>query len=207
MTQSHSIEERSDFEELMRRARDGDAEALQDVLEPHRVRLTAFVRVNGRGGPTKREDEEDHVQSFWRRVISDIDAFEGPNDFALRRWLLTAAQRMAMDKRKYHRSAKRDYAAEQSAVIASSVKPRDLLACLQDQPETPSRQAMVREQVERLEDAIAELPDQYRRALSLEFAGLDRSDIARELDQSEDAVKLLVCRARSRLISFIRRDD
>jgi RNA polymerase sigma-70 factor (ECF subfamily) len=65
---------------------------------------------------------------------------------------------------------------------------------------TPSRQMLARERVEQLFSALARLPEDYRRVITLRYQeGRDFDEIAAAMDRSENAVRKLWFRAIERL--------
>ena len=70
---------------------------------------------------------------------------------------------------------------------------------------TPSHDAMVHEQVERVERAFDELPVDYRELITLHrIAGLSYAEIAGQLNTTEEAVRKKLARAMARLSRILR---
>lgn len=69
-----------------------------------------------------------------------------------------------------------------------------------DPAPSPSRAAAEREQAEALRRAVARLPDDYRRAVTLRYVdGLSFEAVGRELGRSEEAARKLWTRAMDQL--------
>ena len=69
---------------------------------------------------------------------------------------------------------------------------------------TPSREAIAREQLGRVEQAFESLPDDYRRVITLSrIVGLSHAEIAEVLGRTPGAVKTLLNRAVVRLTSLL----
>ncbi len=186
----------SSFEETVKQAREGDAEAAGRLLEPHLGRLAAFVRLQSGGSLGKRESCADLVQSICRLALEGMGAVEAPDEPAFRRWLYAVALNALVSKATFHQRARRDVRRE---LVESSLGAEALLRSYADLC-TPSRKAMAREEVERIEEAFDQLTPDYRDVLSLRFvAGLSHAEIAERLGRSEEATRKLLHRARARL--------
>ncbi|HLU38683.1 MAG TPA: sigma-70 family RNA polymerase sigma factor [Planctomycetota bacterium] len=72
---------------------------------------------------------------------------------------------------------------------------------------TPSRHAIAREELERVERAIAALPEAQQEVVVLaRIAGLSRRAIAAELGRSEEAVRMLLHRGLAKVADVLARD-
>lgn len=170
----------------------GDAPALDELVASHLPRLHAYVRL--RMGPAlrAREGTLDVVQSVCREVLADVrNGFEYRGEAAFRGWLFQAALNKIRDRHRYHDAEKRQALREQPIDGATAEVYHSL---------TPSRVAMVRERVRRLEEAFDELPDEYREVITLaRIAGLSHAEIAARMDRSSGATRMLLGRALARL--------
>ncbi len=176
---------------LSERAGEGDREALGTLLEHFLPELRAFVRL--RVGPMirARESESDLVQSVCREVLDHAGRFRHPSESAFKRWLYTTALRKILGRRDYYRAEKRDALREEGASGSES----ELLACYQ-RFSTPSHQALVRDEVERIEGAFDSLSDEQREVVTLaHFVGLSRAEIAAQTGRNEGTVRMILHRA------------
>lgn len=187
--------------ELIERLTRGDDAALAPLLERHLPGLRAFVRA--RAGPLvrAREEDADIVQSVCREILVHRERFHVPAREGFKRWLYLSALRKIQNRREHWLAQKRDAGREVAA--GGSRSDADLLAgygtlC------TPSRELMAREEVERIERAVDELPEEYREALTLSrIVGLKRSEIAEVMGRSEGSVRMLLSRAQARLTELL----
>jgi RNA polymerase sigma-70 factor (ECF subfamily) len=184
----------SDPEQIVQSASRGDPAAIEALLERHLPRLRAFVRL--RVGPElrQRESASDIVQSACREVIQNLGQFRYRGDDQFRRWLFTTALRKLADKVEHHRAARRD--------LRRDLAPSDWSAVAQSYADvvTPSRQLMLREQVERLEAAFDRLSEDQREVLTLaRIVGLPHAEIAIAMERSEGASRALLHRATAQL--------
>ena len=68
----------------------------------------------------------------------------------------------------------------------------------------PSRAASSAEEIARIEQAFAGLPEDYREVILLSrVVGLDRASVAREMNRSEDSIRNLLHRALAKLGSLL----
>jgi RNA polymerase sigma-70 factor (ECF subfamily) len=189
---------------LIARARAGDAHAAESLLCRHLPALRAFIRLRSDRRLRDRESVSDLVQSVCREVLQDLPDFAVASDAAFRHWLYTSALRKILDRKKYWGTEKRDPRREQSLDAAGPATRDELLLQTYRGIGTPSRHASLREEVERLEAAFDELPDDYREVLTLaKVVGLSHREIAERLGRSEEAARQLLSRARARLARLL----
>ncbi|MEZ6197707.1 MAG: RNA polymerase sigma factor [Planctomycetota bacterium] len=191
----------SPFADLLARARGGDREALETLLTPQLPALTAYVRLRLEGALARRESSADLVQSICREVIDDIATVKGATEEAFRGWLYGIAAHKLSDRRDYHRAARRDPARESPAPPETS--PEELLLAY-SRIATPSREAMSREELDRIEAAFDALPPDHRDVLvHVAIAGLSYAETSALTGRSEVSLRQLVHRARARLATLL----
>lgn len=197
-----------DVGRLAERAAGGDRAALERLLELYLPELRAFVRL--RTGPLvrARESSSDIVQSVCREVIQHAERFQFPSEVAFKQWLYTTALRKIVNRKDFYLAQKRD--AQREVPFADgddSTSDQQLLDCYRSFA-SPSRQAMVREEVERVERAFEGLPDEYREVITLaHVVGLSRAEIAEQMGKSEGAVRVLLHRALARVSTLLTGPD
>ncbi len=181
-------------QDLVRRSSVGDREALQALLQRHLPALRTWVRL--RAGPLVRahESNSDIVQSVCRELLEGLSGFEWRGEAAFRAWLFTAGMRKLVERQRHWQAARRDAARDVAVGEGAD------LAELYGTVLTPSRVAMAREDVARLESAFDALTEEQREVLLLaRVAGLSRAEIAAQLGRSEDSVRNLLHRGTARL--------
>lgn len=192
----------------MGRASRGDARALDELLASHLPGLRAFVRL--RSGPLLRakESASDLVQSVCLEVLQHLDRFRYRGEAGFRHWLYTTALREVLNRQKYYRAEKRDAAREVGPPPDSAGSGDATLLAQYRSICTPSREAMLREQIQIVERAFDELSEDHREVILLaHLVGLSRKEIALELGRSEGAVRNLLSRALSHLAEVLERLD
>ncbi|MEL6430571.1 MAG: sigma-70 family RNA polymerase sigma factor [Planctomycetota bacterium] len=192
-----------DVEALTQEAAAGDRDALEELLTRMLPDLRAFVRLRA-GRLVQRHDEHsDIVQSVCREILAGAERFDHPGEAAFRRWLFTTTLRKLSDRRDHHTAARRD--AVQAALGASD---QERLLEAYGRVATPSNHAAVREELERVERAMAELDDEDRAIIVLaRIAQVPRDEIARELGIGAGAVRMRLHRALARLAVVLERLD
>jgi len=179
-----------------------NAQELAAALERLRSRLLAFVRLHSDAAIRARESCSDIVQSICREVLANQDRITFQGDEAFRAWLFTWATNKIRDRQRYWLAQKRDVRRE---VAADGAADSDVLVHYRDFA-TPSREAMLHEQVERIEAAFDRLPASYREVITLaRIAGLSHDEIAARLGSTPGAVRTQLHRALVRLTSELER--
>jgi len=179
-----------DLAAIVHDAQRGDRDALGRLLELMQVPLTAFVRVRAGDLVLERESAHDIVQSVCREVLEDLGAFRYRGDAELRNWFFLLATRKLLDRRKFHRRARRDVGREIAA---------DALLDCYGAFASPSRVASAREELARIEAALQRLPATQRDAIAYSRLGLSYTDVAERMAATESAVRSLVSRGLARL--------
>jgi len=178
-----------EFEDLQRSATAGDEDAVDRMVARFLPRLHAYVRVNMGPGLRRREASVDVVQSVCREVLEERDRFEFRGEGPFLSWLLTAAMNKLRERARFFGREKRDVRRE--AELPSGALYEGL---------SPSREVMGQEEVERLEAALAELPEDYREIVVLaRIVGMPHSDIAEHLGRTVSAVRNVLGRAITKL--------
>jgi RNA polymerase sigma-70 factor, ECF subfamily len=185
--------------ELVKRASGGDPHAVDALLQRHLPGLRTYVRRNIGPALLAKESSSDVVQSVCREVLADVGRFEYQGEAAFRAWLHQAALRKIIDRHRYYRAEKRDGAREVAPESASTLT-SDELAVLATSIHTPSRDAMMNEEIERLERGFAKLAEADQRVIKLVYVeGLTHSQVAERLGCSEVNSRKMLSRALARL--------
>lgn len=164
---------------LLVRARDGDGVAREELLERLRPRLVLWA--SARLGPALRTeaDPEDVAQDALLAVHKRLDEFKGDDRRAFLGWIFTVAENRIRDLADRAGAAKR-----QRAELPRRERT------------SPSEAAARAELAARLAAAVARLDEPHRQVIQMRrFEELEVPEIARRLDRSENAVRILYCRA------------
>lgn len=202
--------ESTDLVALIDQARNGDREALGDLLQRYRHFISLLVRARFRGGPLQaRVDSSDIIQDVLLRVSRHINTFDGSGQPAWEGWLRRIAEREVIRQFEHHRgAARRDIGREQPQKSTAGDAPSQLLAGWLEASITSPSLAMVRkEHAILLSDAISRLSEDYREVLILRhLEERPFAEIAELLDRSTGAVRILWVRALRQLRTAIEQE-
>lgn len=188
-----------DAKVLATRASQGDTGSIEELLVRYLPRLRAFVRSQVDARVRLEESVSDLVQSTCREVVEAGPGFEWQGEARFRGWLFTTAlnkirmrlRRMGAQKRKGGALGDDAIAAVPDAWAAAN---------------SPSRVAVGNELSASMEAALDALPEDYREVIALSrFAGLPHAEVARVMERSEGAVRMLLSRALVELVAQIDR--
>jgi RNA polymerase sigma-70 factor (ECF subfamily) len=188
-------------ESWIEQARGGSQEALGKLLDMCRSYLLLLANQDLNPAVLAKIAPSDLVQDTMMEAGRDFFDFQGKSEEELLGWL----KRMLLNN---VANVHRHFAAEKRQVdreVPLEDRTADvLLYNAVQQTETPSKHAQAREQDERLEWAIRQLPVHYRRVLSLHTTeDLTFAQIAEGLGSTADAVRKLWVRAVDELAKLV----
>jgi RNA polymerase sigma-70 factor, ECF subfamily len=171
--------------ELLRRAADGDQEALTEALSLHRDRLKRMVRLRLNQRLRGRIDESDVVQDVLLDASNRLDQYVANPDVPFFLWLRHIAGRKLIDMHRRHLGAdKRDAALEISLHTGPypAASSASLAAQLLGRLTSPSQGAMKGELRSRVQEALNALDPLDREVLALRhYEQLSNVEVAAEL--------------------------
>lgn len=174
----------SESQRLLAAAIDGGADEVGALLEGHRPRLVLWAAT--RIGPDLRVryDAEDVAQEVLLSALKGFRSFRGASEREFLGWMYAIAENRFTDLLAAEGAAKR-------TPPDPLAGPRTSLS-----QTSPSQAAARAEAVASLRDAIEALADDHRTAIRLvKLEGRDVADVARAMGRSENAVRILYCRA------------
>ncbi|MFK7739116.1 MAG: RNA polymerase sigma factor [Planctomycetota bacterium] len=183
---------------LAQSASGGDRGALLQLLQRYLPELRAFIRL--RTGPhlLAQETPDDLLQSVCREVLGGLSKFDYRSEKAFKSWLFLSALHKVQDKARYYAAEKR--AGDRTWPEASD--PQMLSGYVSML--SPSRVAIAREDVAKLERAFERLSDEHREVITLHrLLGLDHEQIAERMGRSVGACRVLLHRGIARLGRFL----
>ncbi|MFG0315675.1 MAG: RNA polymerase sigma factor [Planctomycetota bacterium JB042] len=187
------------FDALYRRAEAGDPEAVDALLSRFLPGLRAFVRLRSGRLVRTRESASDLAQSACREVLQNLDRFEHGGEAGFRYWLYTTALRKIQKRAEYWRAEKRAAAREVPLLPADEESDECLLDAYRSVA-TPSRHAMAREELARVEAAFDALSEGDREIIVLaRVCGMSHAEIGERLKKSAGAARVQLHRALGRL--------
>lgn len=201
----HATPVTDDNELLAQRAAAGDEQALADLLQRHLPAVRAFVRSHMAPQLRARESTSDVVQSVCRELLTHQERFRHPGENGFVAWLYTTARRKIQNRARDLQREKRDAGREVHGIGESGMGE---LGAAYARISSPSGRALRAEEVQRLEAAIDQLPDEQREVVTLaHLVGLSRAEIATQMNRTDEAVRALLHRAKARLAILLDAGD
>jgi RNA polymerase sigma-70 factor, ECF subfamily len=188
--------------ELIDRAVHGERAALERLLLDHYAPLAAHIARRMPASLQSVVGVEDIVQSTFTNVFQSIGKYESREDASFLSWILAIADNQLRDAVRAHKRKKRggDRVRVENALAEEQSREVQLLDVLIGPDHTPSRSAARREGMQAIQVAIAQLPEEYRRAIELRyFDGYSLEETAVLMGRTTGAVRGLVDRARRQI--------
>ena len=173
---------------LLRRARQGDADAFEQLMTPLE-KLIWRVCWHYTG---QRETASDCAQEAMIKIWRSLDSYRG--DCAFESWVYRIAANCSMDAM---RKKKRDRSESIEPLKEAGFDPAD--------PEPGTEEKVIAaERKRQLRECITRLPEDQRDALVMtQLEGMSYEDAARRLDVSEGTIKSRVNRAKAKLKEWL----
>jgi RNA polymerase sigma-70 factor (ECF subfamily) len=164
---------------LLHQAREGDGSARAELLERLRPRIVLWIASRLSKPLRERVDPEDVAQEVLLAVHRDLGSLDSDEGPAFYNWLFRIAENRIRDVAAYHGAKKRQPVAK---VVPTQT--------------TPGTRAARAEQLALVRECIENLPDDYRTVVKLRrLEELPVKEVALRMDRSENAVRVLYCRA------------
>ena len=165
--------------QLLHAALDGQDEARGALLERLRPRILLWVASRMSPALRAKVEPDDVVQEVLLAVHKSLDGFDHRDQRSFFGWLFRIAENRIRDLVDHFGAQKR--------------RPPEPRTFSQTSPSSAARR---REQVDRIAQAVEALPPDYREVIRLRrFQELDCPQVAEIMDRSENAVRVLYCRA------------
>lgn len=166
-----------------------------EILEPYRRYLEVLARVHLDPRLRGKLDPADVVQQTLLRAYAALPGLEGRSPALLTAWLRTILARTLADTVKHYHRDCRDVDLERALVADLDRSSSGLIGGLAADQTSPSQAAQRNEEMLRLADALAELPEPMREVVVLKHCrGSTLQEIADHLGKSVPAVASLLRR-------------
>ena len=195
---------------LLNRVREGEAEAVDKLLERHRDSLRHIVQMRLDRKIQRRVDVSDIVQDVLVEANRRLRDYLNNPCMAFHLWIRQIAKDRIIDAHRRHRvSAKRSIDREQPIFAPSNEQSTmDLIGQLFHPDLTPAANAMQREIAVQVELSIQELPETDRDMILMRhFEQLSNQEIAEALGITEPAASMRYLRAMRKLREIITQAD
>jgi RNA polymerase sigma-70 factor (ECF subfamily) len=181
--------------ELLRRARDGDLEALGALLDRYRAYLRFLAQRKLERAVQARVDVSDVVQQTYLEAHRDFETFQGQEEAELMGWLRRILEHNAAHTIEHHLFAQKRTVDREKSLDDSRAAGAPLAGQVAADQTSPSGRAMLGEAAARLAEAIESLPEDQREAIRLRhLEGWTLEQLSRRLGRSESAVAGLLKR-------------
>ncbi|MDO4569623.1 MAG: sigma-70 family RNA polymerase sigma factor [Planctomycetia bacterium] len=200
-----NIDDQKTLEKYLRRAREGDRDALGELLEAHRNYLLFLARLQIAPHLGGKLDASDVVQETFLDAYQSFPSFRGETAVSFLAWLRQIlAARLAATFRRYLGAKQRDIRREQNIrakVDQSSIFWEELVSSAS----TPSLALSRKEAEAQLRAALEKLPEHYQMVLHLrQIEELPFTQIAERMGRSIDSVQKIWVRALARLKDLVK---
>lgn len=202
------VDESSETDELLNRARKGDEQSLTELFSRYRDRLRRMVEFRMDRRLQGRIDPSDVLQEAFFEAAQRLDAYLAKPSMPLFLWLrFLVGERLVTLHRSHLGTRMRDAARELSLYsgplpAASSAA---LAAQLVGKLTSPSQAAVRAERILRVQEALNAMDDIDREVISLRhFEQLSNSETATEIGIDESAASNRYVRALKRLGKYLK---
>lgn len=191
---------------LIERAKTGDCEALNQLFAAHHGLMVELARRKIGPRLRRKEDADDLAQTTFREATRDFGQYQYRGEGSFLRWLVQILQNKIRDKAEYYGATKRDIGRERAEDVRLGDS-GDLKRFDPPSSDLTVTQTLAREEEFKiLRAALDELSPDHRKAITLVFfQGLSLREAGELMEgRSEDAVRMLLRRAESRLHELTR---
>jgi RNA polymerase sigma-70 factor (ECF subfamily) len=198
----------SQTQELLARARQGDAAAVNALLERHRDALRRMVELRMDRALSRRVDASDIVQDVMLEANRRLADYLNDPGLPFHLWLRHMAKDRLIDAHRRHRVSQRRSLDREQPLLAAGDADRstlELAAQLCDRELTPAAAANWQELQRRFQRAVEELDEQDREiVLMRHFEELSNQETALALNLTAAAASMRYLRAMRRLRALLK---
>ena len=198
----------SDLRRLIDRARRDEPGALDRLLDSYRNYLRLLARTGVDASLQGKADASDLVQEALLKASQNFGQFRGATDAELAGWLRQILANQLLQATRAFTAAGRDVGRERSLEAALENASARLERWLSAEQSSPGLIVQRQEQLARLAEALAQLPEDQRTAVELHhLQGVRVAELARQMGRSGPAVTNLLYRALKRLRELLAQDE
>lgn len=198
-TQKEKSERQKEDKALVRKARSGDQRAYSELVKRHKRGIERLIRPIVRSSTT--DEVEDLVQEALTKAFLHLDSYS--EEYAFSTWLYRIAQNHAIDHLRRKKLAMFSISAVSSSHDHKSEDDSKEFEIV-DTSWVPEQVMLADERTSLIEDAIEQLPENYKRIIKLRHNDdLEYEDIAEVLKLPMGTVKVHLHRARAALAKLL----
>jgi RNA polymerase sigma-70 factor (ECF subfamily) len=184
--------DRRESTELLRRAREGSDEALNELYARHAGKLLALIRLRMGKDLRAQLESRDILQAALLKSFEHLGQLDGSDTGSVMGWLARIAENEVRDRADYHGRQRRDARRE--------VPLDEGFGAVAERARSALSQVIWGEEAERLERALESLDEKHREVILLrKYEELSYREIGERLGKSEDACRMLLARAMTAL--------
>ena len=185
--------------ELLHKARNGDQNAIEELLQRNRERLRNALHAQLGDELRRKVHTSDILQSTYIDIVSSVKDFRGSTEEDFTGWVVRVLENNVRDAARYFTAGKRDRSLETSVEDVTEVHAPDSLP-------SPSAEVAWSDELVLIGRALRALPDEYFRIICLHMKPeQDHETTARLLGKSVGASRVLLARARAALLLEIQK--
>ncbi|MEZ6133133.1 MAG: sigma-70 family RNA polymerase sigma factor [Planctomycetaceae bacterium] len=197
--------------QLLQGVQQGDAEAVNRLMERHRLAVRRLIHMRLDKALASRVDASDVVQDVLFEASRRMDDYIRNPVMPFHLWLRQLARDRIVDMHRRHRTAGRRSVDREQRISSLGNDDRsaaDLAALLKDTELTPAAASVRKEMEQRFLEALNELPDDDRELILMRhFEHLSNSEVAEALGLTAPAAGMRYLRAIRRLREALGSDD
>ncbi len=197
--------------ELLNGVKGGDGDAVNELMERHRVAIRRMVQMRMDNALARRVDASDVVQDVLFEASRRMEDYIANPSMPFHLWLRQLAKDRVIDMHRRHRGAQRrsvDREHHVSNLGGDDRSAADLASLLKDAELTPAAATVRKEMEDRFLLALNELSDDERELIMMRhFEHLGNGEVAEALGLSAPAAGMRYLRAIRRLREALGTDD
>ncbi len=198
-------------QQLLKGVQDGDADAINRLMDRHRVAVRRLIQMRLDSALSSRVDASDVVQDVLFEASRRMEDYISNPTMPFHLWLRQLAKDRIIDMHRRHRTAQRRSVDREQHIQSLGNDDRsaaDLVTLLKDAELTPAAATVRKEMEQRFLEALNELPDDDRELILMRhFEHLGNGEIAEALGLSAPAAGMRYLRAIRRLRQALGTDD
>lgn len=183
-------------EELLGEIRTGDQDAVNRLMDRHRIAVRRLIEMRLDQAVKRRVDASDVVQDVLLEASQRLNDYIQAPSMPFHLWLRQLARDRMIDMHRRHRVAKRRSVDREQQLTIDEHSSADLMALLKDSELTPAAASLRKEMEQRFLSALTELEEDDREIILMRhFEHLGNSEVAEALNLSPPAAGMRYLRA------------